>query len=242
MNNKIDMRDIKGITLLSTNEAKLLPENIRKSEKWYWLWSPGFSCYDAAFVYFDGFVNDFGHGVYDNYGAVRPTLIIDNLKSYGFEDYSKVRLFDKDWFVLNNLNYLLLDGDLGNCRFDEKSNDFETSEIKKLIENWLQETLKSFSPVSLKPTQRDRLNAMTNKELYEFLTGPELEVLKRRSTSFRDDFLEWLDSDVENSRILKTVEYTPEETIYRYFDGYEERECKMEDSDNSAKKTGTHLH
>lgn len=219
--NKIDTRDIKGITLLSLDEAESLPEDIRAIDKWYWLRSPGFNCYNAALIYFDGSVFDYGNLVYCDFGAVRPALKISNLKSYDFEDYSKVRLFDKDWFVLNNLNYLLLaPGDLGNHRFDEKSNNYETSEIKKFLENWLQEMLEIFPPVSLRRTQRDRLNAMSNEEFYDFIVGAELEYLKFRSTSFRDDFLVWLDSDVESSRILKLVEHTPDGDVLYYFDGY----------------------
>lgn len=220
--NKIDTRDIRGITLLSTEEAESIPENIRATGDKYWLRSRGHLSSHAALIYRFGGVCYAGCTVNYSNCDIRPALIIPNLRSYGFEDYSKVKLFDKNWFVINDLGYLLLDGDLGEHIFDEESNDYETSEIKGFIENWLQEMLEIFPPVFLKTTQRDRLNAMTNEELYEFLTGPELEVLKRRSTSFRDDFLWWLDSDVESSRILKLVEYTPDGYVNHYFDGYKE--------------------
>ena len=229
--NKIDIRDIKGITLLSIEEAESIPEDIRTTGNRYWLRSPGnrywlhsrdYHSFLATFVYRFGGVCCAGCNANFSNCGIRPALIIPNLKSYGFEDYSKVKLFDREWFVINDLGYLLLDGDLGCHRLDGESNDYETSEIKEFIEDWLKRMLKFFSPVSLNPTQRDRLNAMTNEEFYEFITGDEFEILKRRSTSFRDDFLEWLDSDVESSRILQSVEHTPDGDVFCYFDGYKE--------------------
>ena len=71
-------------------------------------------------------------------------------------------------------------------------------------------------------TQRDRINKMSNEEFYNFIVGDELEYLKRRSTSFREDFLQWLDSDIEKSRIIQYIEHTPQGDYAVYFDGYAE--------------------
>ncbi len=44
---------------------------------WWWLRSPGYFLNYASFVFIDGSVSDYGHGVGDGDGAVRPALWAD---------------------------------------------------------------------------------------------------------------------------------------------------------------------
>ena len=47
---------------------------------WWWLRSPGYDSFRAAYIYIDGSVNVLGSNVYDDSGGVRPALWL-NLKS-----------------------------------------------------------------------------------------------------------------------------------------------------------------
>ena len=44
-------------------------------------------------------------------------------------------------------------------------------------------------------TNRERINNMSDEELYEFIVGDELERLKFENTSFHEHFLDWLQQD-----------------------------------------------
>lgn len=71
------LRDVKvtdKVWLLSTDEAEELPTNIRKFPRWWWLRSPGYYRYSAAYVYIDASVNSSGCNIDNDSGCVRPAM------------------------------------------------------------------------------------------------------------------------------------------------------------------------
>lgn len=119
------------ITLLTTEQAKKLPENILACGKWWWLRSPGCTQDIAAVVYYFGGIYEFGYYVSIDDIAVRPAFKIANLSSeFGEKVYVGKLLctvIDKD--------LVLADEYVCEHRFDPELNDWETSELKAFIES-----------------------------------------------------------------------------------------------------------
>lgn len=132
---------IEGITLLSTEEAKALPETIRACGDWWWLRSPGFYSDVAASVIIGDSVYGYGSDVGSGSGAVRPALIIPELEDLDLEKYKdSVTIFDGEWIYIGD-GMVLAEKPIFYSRFDPISNNYETSEIKQKLEDWLQEQM-----------------------------------------------------------------------------------------------------
>jgi len=72
--------------------------------------------------------------------GVRPALIL-NPKSSNLNDGDVIKAFDHRWYFQDNLA-LLMDEPLIKMPFnadESKGNDYETSDIKKWLDNWLKE-------------------------------------------------------------------------------------------------------
>ena len=132
----IDKSQIKGVTLLSVEEAKALPRWILAKGKWWWLRSPGHFSDRVASVHYDGSVDDFGDSVYNDYGAVCPALKIENLPNLKIGETIKV-LGRMAQYIGNDM--VLLVEPIGYRRFDADSNNYDKSEIKAWLEKWLEE-------------------------------------------------------------------------------------------------------
>ena len=133
--------DIVDATLLSTDEARVLPLRLRSYNNWWWLRSPsiGFINY-AALVYGAGSVSRYGNLVHDGDGAVRPALKITNLESSNLKIGDIFKFGGKEFEIISdNLAFCL--GDIGKHKFDEKSNDYEISEIKQYVDNWFNSSI-----------------------------------------------------------------------------------------------------
>lgn len=135
---KITKEELKilDITLLSIEEAKKLPERLREYEDWWWLRSSGISKYYAAYVDDDGSVSSRGLVVCGNYGSVRPALVI-NLNSSSFKVGDCFIFANKEFEIISE-NMAFCKSDIGLSRFAEVTNNYETSEIKKYINNWFE--------------------------------------------------------------------------------------------------------
>ena len=136
INKEIEV-SIKGITLLSTEEAENLPDHLRHYSHWWWLRSPCDYAYRAASVDFGGCIDDFGDSVYDNFNAVRPALIYQSKK---LKIGDNIVFGGKEWEVIDE-RYAFCTSDIGKHNFDEVNNNYKTSEIKKYIEDWLKKTI-----------------------------------------------------------------------------------------------------
>jgi len=140
----IDKNDIEGITLLSVEEAKKFPIEILFSDRNWWLQSIGCTPIEAAVVFCDdGLVDISSRGVYDDDYNVRPALIfIPNSSNLGSGDI--VEVFGKRWYYNGDAMALLMDEPLTRMAFRkdwrvEGANNYEKSDIKKYLEDWLKE-------------------------------------------------------------------------------------------------------
>ena len=135
---KLEELDVQDIFLLSTEEYRKYKKLIPKLHWWWWLRSPGYFSDLAAYVRGDNIINDLGTNVDISDVAVRPALRISNFLSSDVDPGDIVEIFDRDWIVLDK-NLVIAKKLIGQHRFDEKSNDYETSEIKKYLHKWLEE-------------------------------------------------------------------------------------------------------
>lgn len=132
---------ILGMTLLSVEEAKALPDDIRTIGKPWWLRSPGISAYDAAIVLDLGTVNDYGFYVNGDEYGIRPALIIDQTSS-NLQIGDRFALAGYEWTVIKE--YALCNDCIGECTFREDwqaedANIYEASDVKRFIEAWATE-------------------------------------------------------------------------------------------------------
>lgn len=129
--------DIKYATLLSVDEANTVDKRVRRYQspwQWWWLRSPGDLSGFAAYNY-GGTVHDDGYGVNDGNGVVRPALKISNLRSFNLKPYNQIKINGIKFVVISD-DMVLHNDEIMHHRFDEKSNDYEKSEIKQFIDNW----------------------------------------------------------------------------------------------------------
>lgn len=129
--------NIDGITLLSTEEYEEYKDHIPLLRKFWWLRSPGHCGYFAAIVHYDGYVHYYGDNVMLRTG-VRPALIY---KSSNLTIGDKIEFAGYKWTVLSD-KFILCDTLIGNRCFRENqeaedANDYEKSDVKPFIEDWL---------------------------------------------------------------------------------------------------------
>ena len=132
--------DFNEITLLSKEEYTDSKDVIPLYDRWWWLRSPGFFEYTAAFINGKyGDVGRNGYNVNEEFG-VRPALKIRNLSSLNLKIGDKVFLFGKQWTVISD-SLVLCDEVIGETYFRKDfmspdANDYEHSDIKQWLENW----------------------------------------------------------------------------------------------------------
>ena len=126
---------VKGVSLLSVEEADNLPDSIRNIGCDYWLRTAGRDDDTAAFVDLNGYVYDGGDYINACEYGVRPVLSVDNIEpGKSFEG------FGYSWTKMDN-GKLLCDSVIAYKNFDSVSNNWETSAIKVWTENWLDKQL-----------------------------------------------------------------------------------------------------
>ena len=132
--------------LLSAEEARKIPQDILALEDgWWWLRSPGNYSKGATVVYDDGSVSNSGRGINNGMVAVRPAIHIEagqlnflyrTKKGYvklGTKPNGKpIKWIDISEYV--GRPCLLMKKPIEQHRFDEKSNDYNTSEIKMRLD------------------------------------------------------------------------------------------------------------
>ena len=149
---------IKGITLLSVEEAgNLLTKEQRKctyngERCCWWLRTPGYSQYSAAYVSSDGSVYFSGNLVDYDRGCVRPALILSNLKSSNLKSIEELGVgehfeFGGYTFTVISNKYALCDEAIAEMAFREDyeakdANVYEKSDVKKFLDNWFRENYK----------------------------------------------------------------------------------------------------
>lgn len=132
---EIYYRDNYEITLLSAEEYEKYKDRIPQINCSWWLRSPGINSNRAASVDYDGSVFDLGDFVDLDYDAVRPALKISDGRKY--EIGKRVILYNFPWIIIDE-GLAIAEVPIAFHRFDEKSNDYENSEIKKFLNDWLE--------------------------------------------------------------------------------------------------------
>lgn len=137
--------EITDCTLLSIDEARKLPPELRGYNRWWWLQSPGYDSYGAAIVLYTGSVYRSGLYVDGDSVAIRPALRIKNLKSSRLE-VGDIFIFGEKIFkiITNKLAFCL--SDIGNHCFRadwnlKDANDYEKSDAKKFVDDWFNKAL-----------------------------------------------------------------------------------------------------
>lgn len=130
------------IFLLSTEEYEKYRYGMPQINCWWWLRPSCCDSFLTPFVFCRNFVCEDGCNVNDDSGAVRPALRISNFKS---EVKLGIRFYENR-IVFNGITWIKIDRDLyisevpiAFRRFDEKSNDYENSEVRKFLLDWFEE-------------------------------------------------------------------------------------------------------
>ena len=133
--------DIKDIALLSIEEYEKCKDIIPKIKEYWWLRTPSYnSTGHVGYIDPNGNMNyKGGFSVFDQIG-VRPILITN--KNFSKNNLgNKIYFINYKWTIINS-NILLWDDIIAQTYFHSDwlandANDYETSDIKKWLENWL---------------------------------------------------------------------------------------------------------
>lgn len=123
--------------LLSTEEYEKY-KDIIPNFCWWWLRSPGDNCNSAACVDFGGLVFCDGLFVLNDCCCVRPALKINHSLEIG----EKLYALGCAWIVIDT-NLAICETAIAMRGFDKKSNDYETSEIRKFLLDWYEERMRN---------------------------------------------------------------------------------------------------
>lgn len=119
------------IFLLSEEEYMRYKNVIPVINSYWWLRSPSHSDDFAEGVDNDGSIY-YGDDVYDDDGCVRPAL---HLESSNHQIGDRIIKYDFPWIVINKC-LAIAEVPIGFEKFDDKSNDYETSYIRKWLKEW----------------------------------------------------------------------------------------------------------
>jgi len=137
--------EIVGATLLSIEEAEEYLTRVERAyDCWWWLCSPSRFSYCATLVYCDGDIIGYGDSVHDGGICVRPALQIKNLESSNFEIGNTFQIDDYEFKIISDNLAWMYKQDIGHYAFNEdyeKGNDYETSDVKKVVDKWFKDLL-----------------------------------------------------------------------------------------------------
>lgn len=138
--------EITGATLLTVEEARELPEWLKKKLYWWWLRSPGKDSSHVAYVSLNGDIDNYGADVDNYHGGVRPVLTISNLESLGLKIGDRFEFGGRDFEIISDDKAFCL-GCITSMAFREDwkapdANDYEKSDVKKCIDVWFERSIK----------------------------------------------------------------------------------------------------
>lgn len=123
------------VTLLTKGEYMEHRNRIPLVNDWWWLRSPGYYSFIAAYVDIDGSVDNHGRNVGNVTYAVRPTLKSMSLNLPIGEHF--IALGNR-WIMIDNCMAISQDV-ITHRRYDTEKNVWETSELKQWLEEWAKE-------------------------------------------------------------------------------------------------------
>lgn len=130
--------DIIGATLLSAEEAEQLPMRLKGYDHWWWTLSPAYDSNHIFCIESDGYIYKWGHPVdffEFNLGMIRPALQISNFESSNLKIGDTFKFGTREFEIISD-SLAFCTTDIGLCRFDDYSNNYETSEIKMHVDDW----------------------------------------------------------------------------------------------------------
>lgn len=130
-----------NIFLLSTEEYKKYKDKIPHINCGWWLRSPGYYSQTAVVISGGGIVQYAGYSVHLSNFGVRPVLrcLPNFLGQWRFADTND-RIFrcGMTWIKIDE-NLYIAEVPIAFRRFDEKDNNYQTSEIRQFLLNWCKE-------------------------------------------------------------------------------------------------------
>ena len=124
-----------GATLLSYEDAINLPRKERIYNFSWWLRTPGYFSYIACIVFYSGDIHYGGDDVHNYYG-IRPALQIANMGDFKVGDVFSIGKYC--FKIISPKLAWLYKQDIGENYFDGKSNNYETSHIKQIVDAWFE--------------------------------------------------------------------------------------------------------
>lgn len=120
--------------LFSVEEYEKYKCVIPKVCSWWWLRSTGsYSCY-ATYVLFDGSVLPRGNDVYSTCG-VRPALKVSKSEIANLQIGDRKIYYDFPFVKIDD-DLLIAEVPIAFDKFDDESNDYEKSYVKRFLEEW----------------------------------------------------------------------------------------------------------
>lgn len=211
-----------ALDLLSKEEAESLPDNIIEYEDEWWLKSPvkKYKNYNLAACVL-------GNNIYSNFVtqryAVRPALTISNIESDNLKLYSHHKIFGEDWIYIGD-NRFLFNGDVIHHNFDKKSNKYEKSEIKQLLNRWLEKLKRQSVSESYKGNKGMRFKLV--ESVNELILSDKILPQNQQSASkVEDNITDYLQAMNPGDKLISKTDIeteSPGECAEWYFKKYNE--------------------
>ena len=100
----------------------------------WWLRSPGRLSYDATLVALDGSVPTYGFSV-DYTNGIRPALRVSKSEISNLQIGDRKIYYDFPFIKIDE-DLLIAEVPIAFDKFDDESNDYETSYVKRFLEEW----------------------------------------------------------------------------------------------------------
>lgn len=127
-------------TILTLEEYDRYQHLIPDVENWWWLRSPRNYAYGLAHVFTDGTVGSANRAATN--GGLRPALKLKVGKCKYLAPGDKLELKGAEYTVMDiadDVVFVLSDEIIARRQFDKTSNQWETSELKEYLENWVEQ-------------------------------------------------------------------------------------------------------
>lgn len=188
--------EITGATLLTVEEAEVLPKEILSFDHYWWLCSRGDRGDGAAYVSSGSSVRYSGAYGLDCIGAVRPALII-NLKSPTLQIGDKFQFREKEFEIIS-ANRALCTESIGDYVFREDwqaedSNIYEMSDVKKFVDEWYQKQI-NFNQYTQKEEKNMEISTIMDFGMFQ-------EMVKKEIPGYLPD--EFDGADIEINKVNK---------------------------------------
>ena len=120
--------------LLSVEEYEKYKGVIPVIGSWWWLRSPGINSTLAAFVYIDRSVSTYGFGV-SLASGIRPAFRVQKSEISNLQIGYRKSCYDFPFVKIDD-DLLIAEVPIAFDKFDDESNDYEKSYVKKFLEEW----------------------------------------------------------------------------------------------------------